>query len=193
LINPTGHTIVVSPMEDLEHQILDRVLLEIRLLFGYHTEIIPLLRDLEFAYDPVRRQYHSTRILERLAGLAPSHAVKVLGITQVDLFIPILTHVYGEAQLGGRASVVSFHRLKEGLPVVGAVGSYECRAVKEALHELGHTFNLRHCKDHACIMHYCRSLRDVDAKSDQLCRYCSVMLEDEIKRLGETFLPSPHD
>jgi len=57
------------------------------------------------------------------------------------------------------------------------------RIVKEAIHELGHTFNLRHCQEHSCIMHYCRSEEDVDRKSDELCRYCKIMVEDEIKRL----------
>ena len=54
---------------------------------------------------------------------------------------------------------------------------------QEAIHELGHTFNLRHCKEHTCLMHYCRDEHDVDQKSDQLCRYCKVLLNDEIKRL----------
>jgi archaemetzincin len=63
--------------------------------------------------------------------------------------------------------------------------NYEKRLVKEALHELGHTFNLRHCQDKSCIMHYCRNIRDVDRKSDQPCRYCKILLEDELKKLGE--------
>ncbi|UCD83028.1 MAG: hypothetical protein JSW26_12410, partial [Desulfobacterales bacterium] len=53
----------------------------------------------------------------------------------------------------------------------------------EAIHELGHTFKLRHCPEHTCIMHYCRNEEDVDRKSDQLCRYCKIMLQDEIKRI----------
>ena len=190
MIKPAGHTIVVSPIGELDAAILDRILKEIRLVFAYPTETLPLLEDLEFAYDPSRRQYHSTPILERLADRAPPHALKVLCIAQVDLFIPILTHVYGEAQLGGKASIVSLYRLREGLPLVGAEKSYGFRTVKESVHELGHTFNLHHCKDHTCIMHYCRSLKDVDAKSDQLCRYCRIMLNDEIKRLEKTSPPA---
>jgi archaemetzincin len=60
---------------------------------------------------------------------------------------------------------------------------YIDRIVKEAIHELGHTFNLRHCPEDTCIMHYCRNEEDVDRKSDEICRYCKVMLEDEIKRI----------
>ena len=132
--------------------------------------------------DPVRKQYHSTPILETLAILAPRRALKLLGITRVDLFIPILTHVYGEAQLGGKACIVSTFRLN----AAGSGPQQEVvalRVVKEAIHELGHTFSLRHCLDPACTMHYCRSPADVDRKSTELCRYCRVMLDDELERI----------
>lgn len=107
--------------------------------------------------------------------------MKILGIVQDDLFIPILTHVYGEAQLGGRACMVSTYRLREGLSLAGSRDAYQQRVVKEAIHELGHTFNLRHCRDSACIMHYCHTVEDVDRKTDQLCRYCKILLKDELE------------
>lgn len=141
------------------------------------------MQDVNFAFDPGRKQHHSTSILEKLAEIAPPHAIKVLGITEVDLFIPILTHVYGEAQLGGTACIISTHRLAEGLSIVADKDTYCERVAKEAVHELGHTFKLRHCKDNACIMHYCRSIKDVDRKSEQFCRYCKTLLEDEMKRM----------
>jgi archaemetzincin len=142
---------------------------------------MPLLQDVDFALDHDRQQHYSTIILERIASLAPATAIKILAITKVDLFIPILTHVYGEAQLGGKACIVSTHRLNEGLGTRVSEILYQ-RVVKEAIHELGHTFNLRHCRDHNCNMHYCRSVIDVDRKSDQLCRYCLVLLNDAMKR-----------
>jgi archaemetzincin len=178
------NSIVISPIGDFDKEFLEQLAKEIRRVFGCRTAIIPLLKDLEFALDNERRQYHSTPILEILAGKTPPRAIKVLGITQVDLFIPILTYVYGEAQLGGKACIISTYRLKEGLSPLSRTVLYHQRVVKEAIHELGHTFKLRHCKDQACIMHYCRSTRDVDLKSDQLCRYCTILLDDEIKRLG---------
>jgi len=153
-------------------------------IFGFPIEQSRLLADVSFAFDPNRHQYHSTPILDRLARMAPKNAFKVLGIVDVDLFIPILTHVYGEAQLGGKASIVSTCRLNEGRLALSIQERFRQRLFKEAIHELGHTFNLRHCPDHACIMHYCRSEADVDRKSDQLCRYCRIMLADEIKRAG---------
>ncbi len=173
--------IIISPIENFRPDLLKLIVREVHRFFGYRTKIKPLLQDVDFALDLDRQQHHSTIILERLASLAPTMAIKILAITKVDLFIPILTHVYGEAQLNGKACIVSTHRLNEGLGTSVSEIFYQ-RVVKEAIHELGHTFNLRHCRDHTCNMHYCRGVKDVDRKSDQLCRYCLVLLNDAIKR-----------
>jgi len=178
------HPIVISPLGNFDSKLIEPIRQGISRIFHFPIEMAYLLEDISFAFDPNRQQYHSTPILDRLARLAPEHAVKVIGIVDVDLFIPILTHVYGEAQLGGKASIVSTFRLNEGQLASNIQEKFRQRLFKEAIHELGHTFNLRHCPDHACIMHYCRSETDVDQKSDQLCRYCRIMLEDEIKRTG---------
>jgi archaemetzincin len=184
-ILPKSHTalhILISPYGDFEKRFFNTVSKEIHLTFGYQTQIKSLLQGLDFAHDPDRDQYHSTPILEKLSQKAPPDAIRVLAVVQVDLFIPILTHVFGEAQLGGRACIVSTRRLTDNLPVLDSGKFYVVRTVKEAIHELGHTFNLRHCPDEKCIMHYCRSLVDVDRKSDQLCRYCKILVADEISR-----------
>lgn len=150
--------------------------------FGFGTEYISLLKNIDFALDQNRNQYHSTLILNKLESLAPSHAIKILALCHVDLFIPVLTHVFGEAQLGGKACIISTFRLKNDLPVLKTQRIYHHRIIKEAIHELGHTFNLRHCSDPLCGMHYCRAIRDVDHKTDEFCRYCKILLRDEIKR-----------
>ncbi len=142
-----------------------------------------MLQDISFAYTPERNQYYSTRILEELEKKAPDDCIKILAVTQEDLFIPILTHVYGEAQLGGIASIISISRLI-AYPETGPLEKGAPRIIKEAAHELGHTFDLRHCEDKHCIMHYCRRIEDVDNKSDQFCRYCTIFLSDHIKALG---------
>jgi len=186
LNDPPEHTIVISPIGDLKDtSLVNLISREIDRIFNQPTEIVPLLKDVNFALDPVRNQFHSTSILEKLDRLSPINSMKVVGIVMVDLFIPILTHVYGEAQLGGKACIVSTYRLNEGLSLTNSVHIYHNRITKEVIHELGHTFNLRHCPDNFCIMHYCRTVKDVDGKSDQLCRYCKTLLEDEIKKLAK--------
>jgi archaemetzincin len=183
LSSQTEHIILIAPVGELSSELIESLGREIKRIFGWPTETRSLLKDLSFALDTNRNQYHSTLILGQLAARMPPNAKRVLGIAQVDLFIPILTHVYGEAQLGGKACIVSTFRLNEGHSGMTIPKKYVDRIVKEAIHELGHTFKLRHCPDHTCIMHYCRNEEDVDRKSDQLCRYCKIMLEDEIKRL----------
>ena len=183
--NTAKEKIIISPIGNLDSKLIELVAREVHRFFGYRTEINPILQDVDFAFDLNRKQHYSTPILKKLSGLAPPQAIKILAITRVDLFIPILTHVFGEAQLGGKACIISVHRLNEGLGA-GVWESFSQRVVKEAVHELGHAFNLRHCHNQTCLMHYCRSIKDVDQKSKELCRYCKILLRDEMKRLAKT-------
>ena len=135
------------------------------------------------SFDARRQQHSSTKILKWLLEAKPAHAVKVLGITDVDLFIPILTFVYGEAQLGGTAAVVSTARL---LPDNGFRPDPEllaARVMKECIHELGHTFGLLHCPVPTCVMARSVNLVQVDAKESALCHDCQLRF-GEIRRQG---------
>lgn len=175
--------ILLSPIGEFSSGLLDPVARIVSNAFGFDTILAPLLQDIEFAQDPERNQYHSTPILERLAAEAPSRAIKVAAICRVDLFIPILTYVYGEAQLNGRACIISSYRLDDGFAGAEPEERFILRMAKETVHELGHTFDLRHCPDPVCLMHYCRNESDVDHKSDQFCRYCKVLLGDALGKL----------
>ena len=129
------------------------------------------------SYERNRNQYNSTRILGEILRQAPADAIKIVGIIDKDLCIPILTFVFGEAQLGGVASIVSIARLRQefhGLsPDDGIL--FE-RLVKEALHELGHNFGLIHCSDRECVMYLSNTVRDVDRKKTVYCGSCDTAL-----------------
>lgn len=181
----SGHTILIMPCRDFAEELTATVARAIQKIFGFTTAFHPFQTDLAFAFDAAREQYHSTPILKQLADGAPEWALKIIALVDVDLFIPILTHVYGEAQLGGKACIVSSYRLNDESWRHNSREKFLQRMIKESIHELGHTFNLRHCRDHKCIMHYCRSEVDVDLKSEELCRYCRILLLDEIKKLTE--------
>jgi archaemetzincin len=104
----------------------------------------------------------------------------------MDLFIPILTYVFGEAELGGHATVISTHRLARGedWEPVSPKQLFE-RAAKIAIHELAHTFHLPHCKgEDRCIMSSFPVLSHIDEKPIYFCRYCVTFLKDEYKKLG---------
>jgi archaemetzincin len=134
-------------------------------------------------YDPKRRQHASGKVLAWLLGAAPPHG-KVLGLTDQDLFIPILTYVFGEAQLGGRVAVASTARLREDLELHGERRFTE-RVVKESIHEIGHAYGLVHCHVPRCVMSRASGVRDVDEKSPELCPRCRRRLtEPERSRHG---------
>jgi archaemetzincin len=177
------HSIAISPIGEFDRPIIEALCDTVHQAFGIPAKTHVLLEDILFAWNPERRQYHSTPILEKLAAGAPPWAVKVAALVKMDLYIPILTYVYGEAQLKGRACIVSTFRLSEGISPPSTETTFQTRVGKEIIHELGHTFNLRHCSDPSCIMHYCRTEADVDRKSEKLCRYCKVLLSDEFKRM----------
>lgn len=125
-----------------------------------------------FAHHPERNQYFSSALIEHLARHSGTQDV-VLGVTDLDLYIPILTFVFGEAQLNGTCAVVSYHRLSQefyGLP--GEPALLVERLVKEAIHEVGHTAGLTHCDDYECVMASAHSVEWLDYKGGRLCAGC---------------------
>ena len=129
----------------------------------------------EFAYNPVRGQYHSTAVLKRLLQEPHGESWRVLGVTDFDLYIPILTFVFGEAQLGNTGALVSTHRLRPefyGMPKDPEL--LQERLLKEAIHELGHTFGLAHCPDYLCVMSASHSVERIDLKQADFCATCAA-------------------
>jgi archaemetzincin len=140
--------------------------------FRTPCQIRPETFDLSFAFDPHRQQYYSTAIIQRLER-AVDPDVRVLGVTASDLYVPVLTFVFGEAQLDGNCAVVSTARLKEdfyGMPP--RLDLLRERLLKEAAHELGHTFGLRHCADWRCVMTSSHAVERLDVKGADFCQAC---------------------
>ncbi|HEY3380347.1 MAG TPA: archaemetzincin family Zn-dependent metalloprotease [Vicinamibacterales bacterium] len=136
------------------------------------------------SYDARRQQHSSTRILKWLLDARPKEAAKIVGLTDVDLFIPILTFVYGEAQLGGTAAVVSTARLASDTGFRPDHALLTARVVKESVHELGHTFGLIHCPRPTCVMARSVNLVQVDAKEPVLCHDCHIRF-GELRKQGQ--------
>ena len=146
--------------------------------------------DPEAAFDAGRGQYRAALFLKALLlDSQGDPAERVIGVTSVDLFTPVLTYVFGEAQLGGRAAVVSCHRLRQeayGLPPDPRL--FYDRLHKEAVHELGHTFGLMHCRSIGCVMGASTYAEEIELKAASFCERCRAV----VARNGAPVLSSPH-
>lgn len=141
--------------------------------FHVRTEILSPALDPAFALHAERQQYHSSEILASMQRYISGSTWRLLGITQLDLYIPILTFVFGEAQLGGKSAVVSYHRLRQefyGLPQ--DVDLLANRLLVESVHELGHTLRLTHCHDYQCAMAPSHTVEWIDIKDSGFCEDC---------------------
>jgi archaemetzincin len=137
----------------------------------------------EGVLDVSRMQYHSGGMLELLLEHAGDGASKILGVTSQDLFLPVLTFVFGQAQVNNRAAVFSTFRLRNefyGLPADPDL-LYQ-RAFKEGLHELGHTFGLRHCREHPCVMNSSTYVEDIDLKPAVYCPPCLATINLHVRQ-----------
>ena len=139
--------------------------------------ISPREIDPAVAFDGRRQQYLATTLLQELLDIPIQEGVRRIGIAQVDLFLPVFTHVFGAAQLGGPAGVMSLHRLRPEFegdrpdPV-----RTQQRVLKEVMHELGHTLGLVHCKVPWCAMGASRLPEQVDLKDAAFCEPCSLKI-----------------
>lgn len=141
--------------------------------FRVSCRVLPVRMDPEFAFHGERQQYHSSEILQGMQSCLTVDSWRVLGVAAVDLYIPILTFVFGEAQIGGPCAVLSGHRLHEefyGLPTDHAL--FRQRLIKEAIHEVGHTLSLTHCDDYRCVMASSHAVEWIDLKENTLCGSC---------------------
>ncbi len=143
--------------------------------FRVPCEIASRPLDPTFAQHDERRQYHSSEILRRMQDYLDGNSWRILGVAAVDLYIPILTFVFGEAQVGGPCAVVSVHRLRQefyGLPQDRDL--LRQRLVKEAVHEVGHTLDLTHCDDYRCAMAPSHAVEWIDLKDNTFCPACAA-------------------
>jgi archaemetzincin len=147
--------------------------------FRFQTEVIMGTHHLDLTrfFDPGRSQYNANEIIQELVPLAQDND-KIVGVTDLDLYIPVLSYIFGQAYLGGSAALVSGHRLESSR--YGMIDDSEIffdRLFKSILHELGHAFGLRHCLHPGCIMVSSTYVEEIDQKADLFCRQCHSELK----------------
>lgn len=174
--------IAVVPLGKVEEEVLRIVADSLQGILRLPVDVWGAIPIPEDAFMRMRNQYNAMAIIRYLAENHSDSSLKVLGILDQDICNPIITYVFGEAYMGGRAAVMSSARLgasPSGEPVPRE--QFLDRVVKVALHEIGHTFNIPHCHTGRCVMRASNNLAELDDKLNYLCDYCELFLSDALK------------
>jgi archaemetzincin len=147
--------------------------------FDLKTEIYDKAISVKEAYDSQRNQYYSSSILAQVIKNPPPDAFRMLGVVGLDIFIPILTYLFGEAQFKGLGALISTYRLRnEFYKKPPDSHLFQERMYKEAVHELGHTYGLTHCNYPNCVMQSSTYIEDVDEKPVAFCSTCAGIVKE---------------
>lgn len=177
--------IYLIPLQFKDNKLLGELSEGIKKVFSVEVIICYSEISLFGGFDSIRNQFNSSWLLKKLRKSFTKNENKVLGIINYDLFIPIFTFVFGEAELSGKVAVISTYRFQNklyGLPEKKNVESE--RLLKESIHELGHTFGLRHCRNTGCVMYPSSYVEEIDYKPDYFCESCKSKIHNINKNIN---------
>ncbi|HEX2867074.1 MAG TPA: archaemetzincin family Zn-dependent metalloprotease [Ignavibacteriales bacterium] len=167
----------IAPVEFSNVSVLNSIIKNISAVFREKITLIRLPLDTAAAFSKDRGQYFSTQLIADALKLTQPYDGKVLMLVEFDLYVPVFTYVFGEAQLNGKHSIVSLCRLHEEF-YSGKTNDRLLleRTQKEILHELGHNLGLIHCRDWDCVMHSSQGVEEIDIKGQFYCTGCMATL-----------------
>jgi archaemetzincin len=154
-------SVAVLPLGDIPEIDLQVIADQIIGRFKLTTQVLPPFKPPDHAFDKRRLQYNAGIIIEAMEAMQFGNHNKVIGVLNKDLFIPIFTHVFGEARQGGTCGLISLYRL--------------------AKNPDGSTPERSHCEHKQCLMHFSGGIDEVDEMSLDLCEYCSIYLQDKLR------------
>ncbi|KAB2838596.1 MAG: archaemetzincin family Zn-dependent metalloprotease [Melioribacteraceae bacterium] len=173
--------ITLIPIKIKNNSLLEYIKKQLELIFNSEILIDNIEYDIQKNFNKSRNQYYSTEIISNVIPLTEKLEGKVVLLVNVDLFVPVFTYLFGEAQFKGKLSIVSTFRLYEEF-YTGRTDDklFYKRVFKEVLHELGHNFGLRHCEDWNCVMHASAGIEEVDVKGAYYCRKCEEVAKKNL-------------
>ncbi len=161
----------------VDKALLEMIRTETARIFGCKVQLKEARTELGQYFDGSRRQYNADQLLQMVDLTYGKDEAKTAGLFLVDLFIPILTYIFGQAYLNGRTSVASGYRLTdERYGIKSFKQKYPSRFLKEVIHELGHNFGLIHCHTIGCVMQASTYVEDIDLKNTDFCPACRRQL-----------------
>jgi len=167
--------IIIQPLGFVNSQVLKFLSNTLSKVFG-EVELSNPMEIPRECYNKHRKQFFSTCILFRLPAVEVT-----LAIIEHDIYADNLNFVFGEAELNGKRAIISLYRLKPELYGQKNGRLFKLRALKEAMHELGHVFGLKHCDNRNCVMYFSNSIFDTDIKSWKYCKKCEANLKRRIR------------
>jgi archaemetzincin len=173
----------LAPVVFSNTQLLQKLIETLRHTFKTPVSKISLSINTDSLYSIDRRQYFSTGFIEQAMNQTSGFNGKIILITELDIYVPVLTFLFGEAQLKGKHSIVSVFRLHEEF--YSGITDNDllfARTAKEVYHELGHNFGLIHCYDWDCVMHSSNNVEEVDLKGNIYCKKCFELLNKTQKK-----------
>ncbi len=167
-----GFTLLLQPCGNVTFDIVSRIQEDLESNVNFEVMVsTETLTPPMLYYNWSRRQFLANKVLSWLFNkLGELGYDRILGLCNVDAYVPPLNFVFGIADPIRGVAIVFLQRLKPEF--YGERKNFEKfygRIFKEVLHELGHTFGLEHCSNRKCVMSFSNSILDVDFKEAAFC------------------------
>lgn len=175
-------TIAIMPVGAVPRELLAEVGATVGASLDARVILVAGIALSSSAYNPRRQQYHSTQILQTLAGVKRQDWERTLGVVDVDLYVPELNFVFGEADMSRGVAVFSLARLRPLGSTEDSKALLIKRAAAEGVHELGHTYGLGHCANPHCVMWFSKTLAESDRKGLAFCATHASQLANARRR-----------
>jgi archaemetzincin len=165
--------IYVLPLGSVSLDFVEKIKSNLEEIFGFKIKLGDRIKIPDYAYNKEKDKYNGRVILNELVKVNLENCEKILAITNKDLFTEDLDYIFGQAELSGQICLISTRRLNPEFYLEKANKKlFYNRILKEAIHELGHTFSLKHCRNKKCVMCFSNNIRDTDRKNSNFCKKC---------------------